>query len=174
MEILVTRRNRNYIMPGGQRKNLPALFPAYESQEPLLNKLPEKTIISIKTRVPRNLKRHNMIWAIINFTYDNLPETYIFPTIETFVEWLKITVGFVEVYSVNGICRTAGRSISFALCDETEFKMKFFDPALDVMADILGISTQELEDRSKEYDGLDYRYINMTGKSPAQEADGAI
>lgn len=170
MEIQVTLKKVSYSAPDGNKISIPALFAAYEDQERFLYKLPKDTVITIKTTVSRNLKLHKMVWAIINYTYDNLPVDYEFPSVACFVDWIKLSVGFTDVYKISGNVRVVPKSISFAQCDETEFKQNFFDPAVEFIAKVLKLEgdigkgltpAEQLIEHSKEYNGLDYRNTNL-------------
>jgi hypothetical protein len=181
MEILVTLKKVSYTAQDGNKFQVPALFAAYENQERFLLKLPKDTIITIKTRVSRNLKLHQMVWAVINYVYDNLPEDYEFQSVTVFVDWIKLTVGFTEVFKIAGAVKVAPKSIAFTQCDETEFKQNFFDPAVELMAKIIGLendiktgitAAQQLIEQSRDYNGIDYRQTNLKRIARQDSASG--
>jgi len=161
MDILLARKNIKFKMGDGTVVDMPCLIPAFRHQFDAIRKLPMDRVIDCKAKVSRNAKLNQKFWSITNFVFDNLPEDYEFRTIEQFVDWIKLEVGFTEVYKVAGKVRVYGRSIAFSNCDELSFRDKFYNPALALYAQILGIPVEEIEINSIEYSGIDYRNKNV-------------
>lgn len=157
MDLLLVRKNITFNMPTGEKREIPCLLPAFLHQYDAIKKLPMNRVIDCRAKVSRNAKLNQKFWAITNFVFDTLPEGYAFKSIDQFVDFVKIEVGFVDSYTVNGKVRMYPRSIAFANCTEDEFQHQFYEPALVLYSQILGMPVPDLEMASLEYDGPDYR-----------------
>lgn len=144
---------------GGDILDVPCLVPAYRNQAAAMRKLKPDRIIEINTKISRDPRLHRHLWAVINFTYDNLPEGYSLKSIEQFMDYIKIKVGFVDTYKILGQVYARPRSMAFGnLDDENEFRNNLYNPAIEFCAGILKMPREDLINSSLDYAGPDHRY----------------
>ena len=159
MDILLVRKNVKFKMPTGESGEIPCLLPAFTHQYEAIRKLPMGRVIDCKAKISRNNKLNQKYHALINYVYDNLDSSlYDFKNIGQFEEWIKFEVGFTEVYTVNGKVRAYARSSAFSNCDEVTFENELYNPAMFLFSKILGMTIDEIETASLEYDGPDYKH----------------
>ena len=156
MEIICFRKDINFSFNDGVRRNIPSLIPAFQSEFDKMKKVKHGTQVIIDMTLERDLELLQQFWALTNFTYDNLPEGYYFQTVELFVDYVKIEVGFVEVYKIGSLKKEEPRSMKFKHCPEDEFRKGLYNPAIELYCRILGLTRDELIAASLEYGGPDY------------------
>lgn len=97
--------------------------------------------VKVHISMPRNIKFHRKFFALLNLTFDNLPEQiqkelHIF-SIETLLVAIKIDLGYYDWINVAGRNVVKLRSISFAKMDEVQFE-HFYDLAVtDILSNYL-------------------------------------
>ena len=156
MEIICFRKDQFFTFENGDRREIPLLIPAFQSEFDKMRKAKRGTQVLIDMELDRDLELFKHFRAVTNFVYDNLPENYQFQTIELFMEYVKIQVGFVEVMQANGVKKEYPRSMSFKYCSEEDFRKLLYHPAMELYSVILQLTREELIDASLEYSGIDY------------------
>lgn len=103
---------------------------------------------------PRSYQHHKLCMALLNLTYDNLPEKYAkcYATFDQFRYAVALEVGHAEAFvSLQGEILTLPKSISYdAIPDDVEFG-KLMAKMMTVCAGILGLSAPELEPEVSRY-----------------------
>lgn len=113
------------------------LIPLDEYDRNLKNKLRIGHDYKVEVTVPRNLRFHRKFFALLNLTYNNLPEqfttpnnrTAYIPSVEALLMALKIDLGLYDIIEVQGRKLIKLHSISFAKMDNAQFE-RFYDLAI--------------------------------------------
>jgi hypothetical protein len=103
-------------------------------------------VYRVKISKPRNIKHHNLYWALCGAVAEQLDK----PS-KLICELIKIRVGHVDVINtVHGVVEIP-KSIAFAKMDQAAFR-DFFDRAIEVVcSDILpGVDSDDLRARVNE------------------------
>lgn len=112
---------------------------------------------------PRNIKLHNLYFAILRIFVNNTSLLEFMPkddspaaeeyAIDSFRKAVLMHLGCVElVHDIDGktVYKTP-KSISFESMDEEEFKTKVFMPTVDIICKLLNLTEEELMDMVGEY-----------------------
>ncbi len=117
--------------------------------------------VRVHVTMPRNIKFHRKFFALLNITFDNLPEKIQkerhIDNIEELLSLIKIHMGYYDIVQVDGRNVINLHSISFAKMDETAFR-QFYDLAV---TDILHCFLQGT-DREELLQEVDYFINNKT------------
>ena len=114
---------------------------AYSVQQ--LELIPQDKHVSIELRQPRNPDHLNKYWAILSKAAENDPEL---TSADDLHEWIKIRLRMVKGYKDwNGQIVAVTKSISVESMDQIKFN-NFYDRALDLLADRLGVDPVSLLD----------------------------
>lgn len=122
------------------------LTPNDEETYKILNKYKKLKIkyIYLKEIKGRNIKLHRKLFAIIKKVINNLNDWY---TPEEFLIILKIKMGYYKTVNLNNKKYIIPKSISFSEMDNEEFSI-FYKTAVSIMAKILGVSVEQLEEEA--------------------------
>jgi hypothetical protein len=105
-------------------------------------------ITEIKVSQHRSSATHRHFFAMLNETMRQWPEARgvcPFQDIEAFLEAIKFEVGyFDEFQTLAGKPYRKLKSIAWEKCDQPEFVESVYNPAVAIMAGILGITRDEL------------------------------
>lgn len=108
---------------------------------------------------PRSYQHHKLAMALLNLTFENLPEQYqlTYPTFDTFRYAVACEAGHCESFvDLQGEFRTIPKSISYdAIPDDVEFG-RVIASMMTVCANILHIEQPFLEQEVSRY--CDERY----------------
>lgn len=126
-----------------------SLIPYNNSSVAWINKQKPGTVISADVKSDRNLKLHRKYWALCNLVSQN-SEVYTSP--EMVSDICKLKLGLVDYrIVVNGEVIIKTKSISFDKMPQEDFDI-FYKQALNVMSELSGIGTYELENNWAEYE----------------------
>lgn len=96
----------------------------------------------------RNVTRHRHFFAMLNTVLKNWPDyrgACPFNTVEDLLDALKYELGYFENFkNLEGRPFRKLKSIAWEKCDNVEFTERIWNPAVTVMAGILGITSDEL------------------------------
>ena len=109
-----------------------------ETQEQL-SKLKVGQDYKVKVTKPRNVKFHRKFFALVKFTFVNLPEKWAkhIKSQEVLLQEIKLATGHVDVFvSVSGERYYVPKSINFAKMDDIAFE-EFYKSALDFVCGAL-------------------------------------
>lgn len=125
------------------RKDLNALRPASEEAEELLRKLKLGKEVMVEVKRPRNLQWHKLYWKTMQLIADNLDVRY---SPEAISDYIKLQIGHVNVYEINGQVMQTPKSISFANMDQTEWEA-YWEQAINYACEHLipGLKSEELK-----------------------------
>jgi uncharacterized membrane protein len=108
---------------------------------------------------PRSYKHHKLIMALLNLTFENLPEKYArsYASFDQFRYAVAEAAGHAESYvSLEGEIRTRAKSISYdAIPDDIEFG-KVAAAMMTVCARILDMNEPDLAAEVAKYADLHY------------------
>lgn len=89
--------------------------------------------VRVHITMPRNIKFHRKFFALLNITFDNLPESIQaekhINSMKSLLSLIKVHLGYYDIVQVDGRNVINLHSISFAKMDETEFS-RFYDRAV--------------------------------------------
>lgn len=140
------------------QKTLSGWIPNDEEAAEYHKKLKPGQIVAVEMKIPRNLYHHRLIFALLQLTYQNLPEQYEtrWPSFDHFRKSVAIEAGHCEelVSSQGEVYRIPG-SLSFDTLDELQFT-KVSAAMMTVCAQILDMSEPELAGEVSRY--ADDRY----------------
>lgn len=107
------------------RRTLTGFVPADEPSSSLLRKFKVGEAYRADVVKPRNYRHHKLCMALLNLTYDNLPEKYAmsYASFDQFRYAVAEKSGHCESYvSLEGEVKTVPKSISYdAIPDDVEF-----------------------------------------------------
>lgn len=142
MKLALIKRNGGY-------------FPYYKSDVEASQKLKDNIVYFADIKKPRNLDHHKKLFALANCTIANLPDDSILVRKQVdaygLIKAIEVELGMIEnEYCLDGGYHTKAKSIDFASMDQTEFQ-EFYDKAVYIMAGLINVSTEDLEQNSMEY-----------------------
>ena len=163
MEVQAIRKDKKVIMPDGTEAMIPCLVPAYKAQWDEWTKLKQGQILSVNVKLSRKIEHHNQFFAILMFTYENLPEEYgAIRSFDIFRAWLMLEIGWVNAFKQGGEIRQVPKSISFSDVDQVEFMANVYLPGIRKCADILGMTFDEVLAASEEFRHKKQLYSSRT------------
>ena len=128
----------------------PCLIPAYKSDADLMSKIKEGKAYRYFASDERNPKHHRKLFAILRVVVQNDPNDQ-FPDEESLLAALKYEMGYTHTYiDMKGKTRTETDSISFSNMGQSRFET-FYQKAVDICSQYLGIAPLELEQNISEY-----------------------
>lgn len=102
----------------------------------------------LKVSQGRNPLRHRHFFAMMSETLEKWPEsrgTCPFSNVESFLDALKYECGYFDSFqTLDGKQLRKPKSIAWEKCDQPEFMERIWNPCVDVMAHIIGITREEL------------------------------
>lgn len=99
----------------------------------LLARIKEGQTVKAVVTVPRNLRHHRLLFAMLNTVLKAQTEPVVFPTTKMLLDALKIGTGHVrEVRDLDGNIHFVPDSIDFASLDQVAFS-EWFDHAVNVI-----------------------------------------
>jgi len=125
-------------------------------------KIPLNKPFAVETKVQRDYKANSKLWALCSYFVANLPERYftniyndlnpMFPTAQGLYEWLKIRVGYCDVYEMEGVVYKVPKSSSFSTeKDELNYLEKFNKPAIRELARMSDMEIYDLTQASIQW-----------------------
>lgn len=114
-------------------------------------------------KIPRSGRHHNLIFALLSLSYQNLPEKYseLWRSFDHFRKAIALEAGHVEVIKRrDGEIVEIPGSLSFDALDEKEFT-KVAGAMMSICAHILDMGESELAAEVSRY--ADSSYGRMTG-----------
>lgn len=141
------------------KRVLTGFVPADEPSLTLLRKYKVGEVYRADVVKPRNYKHHKLIFALLNLTYETLPEKYArsYASFDQFRYAIAEASGHVESYvSLEGEIKTMPGSLSYdAIPDDVEFG-KVASAMMTVCARILEVSEPELAIEVSKYADAHY------------------
>lgn len=123
------------------QKTLTGFVPADEASKELWRKYKSGEIYRAEVVKPRSYQHHKLCLALLNLTYDNLPEKYAkcYATFDSFRYAVALEAGHCEAFvSLQGEITTLPKSISYdAVPDDVEFG-QVMASMMTICANILG------------------------------------
>lgn len=113
----------------------------------IMQRIEEGKRVRAVVTVPRNLKHHNLLFALLNTVWKAQPEPRRFPTQYSLLDALKMATGHVrEVMDLQGKIHYVPASIDFASMDQVKFS-EWFDAAITVILErvLLNVGREALE-----------------------------
>lgn len=139
-------------MRGFFKKTIKGLIPTTENKYYDKLKLGEE--VEVEIRKPRNIGHHRKFFSLLNLVFQNQDE---FDNMEDFRAVFTMRMGYYRIVPIFD--RKTGsekapiylpKSISFANMDQLEFD-DFYNKALDVAYDLIGVEQSELRDALSDY-----------------------
>jgi hypothetical protein len=125
------------------------LVPKYQSDFDYVHKLKEYNDYMIELKKPRNPKQHKLFFALLKCVLDN--QSY-YTTIDQLLILTKKKLGLYDiVYTHDSEEIISLKSISFKSMDNIEFEDNVLQPAIEMFAEFLGCSINELTNNYKKY-----------------------
>jgi len=125
------------------------LIPAYDSDKEKMQKMkPDKPYLFTLSD-KRNPRHHRKMFAIFRAVVNSTSED-IFPDEEAVLAWVKWELGYVKPLKVRDKKIYQVESISFSTMGQTRFD-GFYKKAVDLLAFLIGVDPQELEEGSLQY-----------------------
>ena len=136
------------------KRTLSGFMPADQSSSELARKFKQGEVYRADVVKPRSYKHHKLCFALLNLTYENLPEKYArsYASFDQFRYAVAEQSGHVESYvSLEGEIRTIPKSVSYdSVPDDVEFG-NVMAGMMTVCARILQISEPELAAEVSRY-----------------------
>lgn len=136
------------------KRTLAGFIPADEESLQLCRKYKQGEVYRADVVKPRSYKHHKLCLALLNLTYETLPEKYAqtYPTFEMFRYAVAEESGHVEAYvNLKGEIKTFPKSISYdAIPDDIEFG-KVMAAMMTICARILHVTEPHLEEEVAKY-----------------------
>lgn len=127
--------------------------PIYNSDSESYNKLKNNVQYCAEIKQPRNPEHHKKLFALSKCVIANLPESSIWQGKEPYalIKAIELQLGYVEtMIKLTGEVLLIPESISFESWDQNKFA-EFYIKAVPIMASMIGVSVEELEEGSIEY-----------------------
>jgi hypothetical protein len=137
-----------------------SLIPVFPDDIKKIDKIKDGVIQKVETIVKRRPETIGKVWALCAYFVNNLPEQLekvdemtgervpVFMTARHLYEWLKLTVGFVDIV---GQYKIPKETKFVKLEDEEEFIRDFQEPAIQQLARMAGMTKQQLIEVSKQW-----------------------
>lgn len=136
------------------KKTLSGFAPADEPSREVWRRYKLNEIYRGDLVKPRSYPHHKLCMALLNLTYDNLPEKFdgLWPTFDAFRYAIAEEAGHVEQYvTLEGEVRTHAKSISYdAIPDDVEFG-RVMAGMMTVCAKLLDMAESELAGEVSRY-----------------------
>jgi hypothetical protein len=136
------------------KRTLMGFLPADEASLELCRKFKQGEVYRADVVKPRSYQHHKLCFALLNLTYENLPERFArsYASFDQFRYAVAEEAGHVESYvSLDGEIKTIPQSISYdAIPDDVEFG-KVMAAMMTVCARILQVSAPDLEMEVAKY-----------------------
>jgi exo-beta-1,3-glucanase (GH17 family) len=124
------------------------LAPAYSSDLEHLNTLKNNVVYRADLKRPRNVKHHKKLFALLNCFIDNQEH---YSSVDEILVALKIAYGYIDkVKDFYGNEHVVVKSISFESMSQDDFE-PFYDFAINLLANYLGCTAEELGGNIEEY-----------------------
>lgn len=141
------------------KRVLSGFTPADEASQTVMKKYKVGEVYKAEVVRPRSYAHHKLIMALLNLTFENLPEKYArsYASFNQFRYAVAEASGHAESYvSLEGEVRTMAKSISYdAIPDDVEFG-RVASAMMTVCAGILQVSAPELEQEVARYADAHY------------------
>lgn len=136
------------------KRTLTGFVPADEPSATLLRKYKVGEVYRADVVKPRSYQHHKLCMALLNLTFENLPEKYArsYSTFDMFRYAVALEAGHAEAFvTLHGEITTIPKSISYdAIPDDVEFG-RVMSSMMTICAGILGMSAPELEPEVAKY-----------------------
>ena len=124
-----------------------ALFVAYNSDIEKMKRLSQGQVVSCEVKRERNLKHHNLYFALCRLVSDNSD----FISEDQVDYYVRIKSGLVDFQIVcDEKTIVKPKSLQFAKMNQSEFE-KFFDRVIPLFEKITGLTKKELLNNLMEY-----------------------
>lgn len=129
-------------------KKINSLVPASSEAEELLKKLKLNTLVTVEIKKSRNLKNHRRYFSLLKLVINNQEQ---YDNTEELLIAIKLRLKMYDVkVGLTGKPFPLLHSINFSKMGELEFK-SFFDKTLNLMRELLGSTTREIENELINY-----------------------
>ena len=129
------------------------LKPYYQSDMESFNNLKSNVVYMAEFKRPRNPEHHKKIFALAKCVTTNLPESAIWSGKEPYalIKAIELQLGYVEtMIKLSGEVLLIPESISFESWDQEKFA-EFYSKAVPILAKMIGVTSEELENNSIEF-----------------------
>lgn len=132
--------------------DMPCILPAHRAQLEDWQRIKPGKFVKMKITHERELNHHNQLFAIMAFTFENLPEGLMdINSFDCFREWVLLKIGYALAFMAGGQAYIKAKSISFQECDQIEFMDKVYNPGINFCSELLGMSRDEIITASQEW-----------------------
>lgn len=115
------------------KKENNALVPDTRQAIDILEKIKEGTYVNVTITIPRNIRFHNLYFALLRVLLDAQTEPAIYKTEDELHEAIKKALGYIEKKKdIYGNVYWQTKSIAFDKMDETDFK-KYWDEVIHLV-----------------------------------------
>ena len=128
--------------------NQAVFYPAYDSDKEAILKLPVGQIWQFKPVRKRNLRHHNKFMAMLRMVVANTEK---WNSVDELLMHLKYKLGIGDIAEINGVKIFMPRSTSFETMNEDEFTAQIYNPAIHIMAEMMELSIEDMENNFGEY-----------------------
>ncbi len=136
------------------KRTLHGFIPADEAAAELVRKYKVGQVYRADVVRPRNYQHHKQMFALLQLTYQNLPERYaeLWPTDRAFRRGLAEAIGHVDTYTTkDGEIKEVPLSLSYDdVPDEVDFT-QLTARMMSVCAELLGIDEPELANEVAQF-----------------------
>lgn len=136
------------------KRTLSGLVAADEPSASLLRKYKVGEVYRCDIVKPRNYRHHKLCMALLNLTFENLPDKYAqsYPTFDMFRKAVALEAGHAEAFvTLQGEITSVPKSLSYdAIPDDVEFG-QIMASMMTICAGILQMSAPELEEEVARY-----------------------
>ncbi|MFA5177252.1 MAG: DUF1367 family protein [Candidatus Omnitrophota bacterium] len=123
------------------------LCPASRYDEDQIARIREGETVHVELTKKRNLGFHRRFFALINYVFENQDK---YKIVEDLLIEIKLKTGhYAEHVTLKGNVIYVPKSISFAQCDEIEFRT-FYEKAIDICLNIIEGETKESLEKNVE------------------------
>ena len=129
------------------------LKPYYQSDMEEFKNLKNNVVYMTEFKQPRNIKHHKLAFALAKCVIANLPESSIWSGKEPYalIKAIELQLGYVEtMIKLSGEVLLIPESISFESWGQDKFA-EFYSKATPIMAGMIGVTVEELEEGSIEF-----------------------
>ena len=127
--------------------------PLYNSDSEAYFKLKNNVQYMAEIKQPRNLEHHKKCFALAKCVIANLPESSVWQGKEPYalIKAIELQTGYVEtMVKLSGEVLLMPESISFESWGQDKFAA-FYNKAVPIMANMIGVTVEELEEGSIEF-----------------------
>ena len=127
--------------------------PYYPSDIEEFDKMKSNVVMMAEIRQPRNPGHHKKCFALAKCVITNLPESSSWQGKNPYalIKAIELQTGYVDtIIKLSGEAVLVPQSIDFESMDQEAFQ-EFYTQAISIMAAMIGVTVDELENNSMDY-----------------------